>query len=148
MLLTRTGLSSLLVVVVLALAACTAQEPGVSEDEQVTADQQPDESDGGDGGDEEDAGAGETFTFVAVDIDWADTPGELPAGEVTLEIDNQGDILHDLTVEELGDETVAEAEGGETDSGAVELEPGEYTVYCSVPGHREAGMETTVTAAE
>jgi len=29
--------------------------------------------------------------------------------------------------------------------GSVELFPGEWTVICNVPGHRAAGMETTVT---
>jgi len=143
------GLGALLA---MAMAACTMQEPDIIPEEQVGAEQRAaleEEEEGaegeGEGGGE---GGGDTLTFVAEDIAWGDHPSELPAGEVTLEIDNQGAALHDITIEELGDETVAEAEGGETDSGSVTLEPGEYTVYCSVSGHREAGMETTVTAAE
>lgn len=148
---TRIVVPSLVALLMLGVAACSPQEPDITEDEQVTADERPEEpaEDGENGGGEngEEGGGGESVTFVAVDIDWEDPPEEVPAGEVTLELDNQGNTFHDLTVEELGDEVVAEAEGGETDSGTVTLEPGEYTMYCSVPGHREAGMETTVTAS-
>jgi hypothetical protein len=31
------------------------------------------------------------------------------------------------------------------DSGKVELTAGTYTIYCTIPGHRAAGMEATIT---
>lgn len=34
--------------------------------------------------------------------------------------------------------------GGPT-SGKVELKPGNYTIYCTIPGHRAAGMQANVT---
>ena len=53
------------------------------------------------------------------------------------------DIVHDLTIAEL-DAHVA-AEPGETDAGGFRAdEAGTYTFYCSVDGHRAAGMEGTL----
>ena len=58
---------------------------------------------------------------------------------------NEGGSPHDVTFEELGDDPVVVAQGGETATGTAELEPGTYTYYCSVPGHRSAGMEGELT---
>ena len=57
------------------------------------------------------------------------------------------DIVHDLTIDELDAHVVVEP--GETDTGGFRAgEPGTYAFYCSVDGHRAAGMEGTLTVEE
>jgi plastocyanin len=91
------------------------------------------------------AGGAGDVTFVADDVVYSDAPSTVPAGQVTFELVNEGNVPHDVTLEELDDEVVAHAEGGQTVTGRTELEPGTYTYYCSVPGHRAAGMEGNFT---
>lgn len=115
----------------------------VHEEEQAAAEGEG----GGEGEEGGEEGAGfpaDALVFVAVDIAYEEAPASAPAGEVTFGLDNQGGIVHDVTIEEAGDEVVVEAQGGETATGTIELEPGSFTYYCSVTGHREAGMEGTL----
>ncbi|MQB01980.1 MAG: cytochrome c oxidase subunit II, partial [Actinobacteria bacterium] len=57
------------------------------------------------------------------------------------------DLLHDFVVE--GPEFHLAADRDETATGALTIdEPGTYTFYCSVAGHREAGMEATLVVEE
>lgn len=35
-----------------------------------------------------------------------------------------------------------------SDTGKVDLKPGTYTIYCTIPGHRAAGMQATITVGE
>jgi plastocyanin len=68
------------------------------------------------------------------------------AGEVTIKLDNPAAVEHDVAIEADGEEIAKSdlvREG--TTSVSAELEPGEYVFYCSVPGHREGGMEGTLT---
>lgn len=69
------------------------------------------------------------------------------AGKVTVDFTNDSPVPHDVAIEDEGGETVGQTElisEGE-DSTEVELKPGTYKFYCTVPGHREAGMEGTLT---
>jgi plastocyanin len=68
------------------------------------------------------------------------------AGKVTIDFKNPSAIPHNVVIEEdgkelAGFEPIAEGEESET----ADLKPGTYTFYCSVPGHREAGMEGSLT---
>ncbi|MBW3659079.1 MAG: cupredoxin domain-containing protein [Actinobacteria bacterium] len=71
---------------------------------------------------------------------------EAEAGEVTVELTCEAQVAHNFVVEET-DDKVAECNAGATDTGTVELEAGDYTFYCDLPGHRAAGMEGTLTVA-
>jgi plastocyanin len=107
------------------------------------------EESGAEGGGGE--GGGETAStepvFVAIDIEYESAPSELPTGDVDLTLENNGSIEHNVVIEELGDELILDAAGGETDEATVSLEAGEYTYYCSIPGHR-ATMEGTLTVSD
>jgi plastocyanin len=135
---------------ILVLGACTAQEPEFSPEDQMAADDVPEDTGEGDGEGEGDgdAPAGDVAgTWVAIDIDYSDSPSEVPTG-ATVELVNEGGIVHDVVLEEAGDLEILLAEGGETDTATLDVDPGEYTYYCSIPGHRQAGMEGTFTVTE
>lgn len=76
-------------------------------------------------------------------------PGDITvtAGEDVAIVLRSEDLLHDFTVDELDAHVAADA--GETAEGGLRAdEPGRYTYYCTVPGHREAGMEGTLIVEE
>jgi plastocyanin len=66
------------------------------------------------------------------------------AGEVSFELTNDGSIQHTLVLEDQ-DFRLVTSKNGDVDSGAIDLDAGEYTIYCDVAGHRAGGMEATVT---
>lgn len=69
------------------------------------------------------------------------------AGAVTIAFTNASSLPHNVTVESASGETVGASEtfAGGTKNVSVSLKPGTYKFFCSVPGHRQAGMEGTLT---
>jgi plastocyanin len=69
------------------------------------------------------------------------------AGKVNIDFTNPQPIPHDVAIEDSSGKTIGQTEtiSEGSDSTVAELKPGKYTFYCSVPGHREAGMEGTLT---
>ncbi|HEY3241103.1 MAG TPA: plastocyanin/azurin family copper-binding protein [Acidimicrobiia bacterium] len=69
----------------------------------------------------------------------------VPAGPVKVTLRNEDTQLHTLSVEGQPKFKKLEATGkGESQTGTLEVGPGTYTLYCDVPGHRAAGMHTTL----
>jgi plastocyanin len=67
------------------------------------------------------------------------------AVEVTIELVNDSGIQHNVEVEGNGVEEVSDTITEGSTELTLDLEPGEYEFYCAVPGHREGGMEGTLT---
>jgi plastocyanin len=71
---------------------------------------------------------------------------EARAGRVTIEMANPSSVRHTVSIEGGGVDQEGETVGeGGTSTVSVELRPGRYDFYCSVPGHRQGGMEGTLT---
>lgn len=61
------------------------------------------------------------------------------AGDLEVESPNDSDVPHNIVIDGKGEGAVVEKGGNSTFRAS--FTPGEYTFYCSVPGHREGGME-------
>ena len=69
-----------------------------------------------------------------------------PAGEITLVMENPSSVEHNIAVKgDDVDEKGPVVGEDETSEVTATLEAGEYTFYCSVPGHEAAGMTGTLT---
>ncbi len=68
-----------------------------------------------------------------------------PAGEVTFTSPNESSVPHNIAVEGNGVDELGEVvQNGGVSEIKAKLKPGTYAFYCSVPGHREGGMEGTL----
>jgi len=70
-------------------------------------------------------------------------------GTYTFTVDNEGQGPHSLHIvgpglEDQGTSTIA---SGGTSSLTVTLGSGSYELYCSLPGHKENGMDITITVS-
>jgi plastocyanin len=135
-----------LVFAALALAACGSDNGTTTETEAtsgVAAGESEAAEEGGGGGStieiEADPGGGLAYTEEEVTT---------KAGDVTIDFNNPQPVGHDVDVETEGGEDIGKTEIITEGSDSVTLKglkPGKYTFFCSVPGHREAGMEGTLT---
>jgi plastocyanin len=74
----------------------------------------------------------------------------LKAGKVTIKFVNRAPVPHNLTIQKGTGASGPFVAGTATFASAsaklnATLKPGTYTFYCSVPGHRAAGMQGTLT---
>ena len=71
------------------------------------------------------------------------------AGKDTVKFTNMSQLPHNMTIVTAGGSQVGATPTftGGTKTITVDLKPGTYTFYCSVPGHRQAGMQGTLTVS-
>ena len=72
---------------------------------------------------------------------------EAPAGTVTIHLTNDSPVPHNVSIEGNGVDVAGETFTGGSKDTVADLQPGTYAFYCSVPGHRQAGMEGTLTVS-
>jgi uncharacterized cupredoxin-like copper-binding protein len=65
------------------------------------------------------------------------------AGKFTFDVKNDGKIAHDLAIK--GGAKTDLIQPGGTATLTATLKPGKYHLYCSVPGHEQAGMKVDIT---
>ncbi len=136
-------LFALVALVPFTLAAC-----GGDDDETTSAETTTEETTEADTETEADAGGGTVAVSAAADGTLAFDQTELTAsaGPTTFEFENPASLGHDFCLEQDGSEVGCSEEISEDSSTLdADLETGDYTYYCSVPGHREGGMEGTLT---
>ncbi len=169
-LLAATGVAALAVALAVALAACgDDEEEEAAAPTATTAAEEPTAT--------EAAGTtpepGEEATTLPVELNEFSIAGEggaalasVPAGEVTFEASNLGQIAHELVViktdtdpaqlpksdgdadEDAAGQVIGEIEefpAGEVETGTFVLEAGTYALICNIPDHYESGMYAQLT---
>jgi len=136
----------------LALAACGSSSSSNTTTSEETAGGSAGASkeETSEGGKEAEGGSGGTVKVEANpegNLEFVQKSLTAKAGTDTLEFTNESPVPHDVKIENSKGEEIGGTEivSGGTETATVELEPGTYTFFCSVPGHRQAGMEGTLT---
>jgi plastocyanin len=138
----------LLALASVALVACGSSGSSSSESTATTTETSAESagggSSGGSGGESVvkiEAAEGSTLAYMQKEV-------KAKAGQVSIEFTNPQSLSHDVAVESSSGEEVGATElvaSGKAVTTISDLKPGKYTFYCTVPGHREAGMEGTLT---
>lgn len=141
----------------LALAAVALVACGGDDDEETTTSgtttEAPSEAGGAAGGaaKEGGAGGGSVLKIAAVPdtgLEYTTDEATAEAGDLTVEFENPQTLTHDVAIEDENGNQVGKTEliaDSSTSADIGNVKPGTYTFYCTVPGHREAGMEGTLT---
>jgi plastocyanin len=135
-----------------ALVACGSSSSSSSSNTTTASNESGGNANGGAGKESSGGSSGggstlEVETDPAGQLAYTTTEASAKAGKVTVDFKNPQGLTHDVAIEDESGKTVGKTEliaEGE-DSTTVNLKPGTYHYFCTVPGHREAGMEGTLT---
>ena len=92
--------------------------------------------------------AAEAIAVGVMDFMIEPTDVEVAGPMVTIDVTNDGPTPHNLTVRDEAGEVLMGTEdlsAGDTATISARLEPGDYTIFCALPGHESLGMSGTLT---
>jgi uncharacterized cupredoxin-like copper-binding protein len=90
----------------------------------------------------------QTVSFSENEFTIAPATMNLKAGKYVFQAQNTGKFPHDLHIQPQGSADLASSTMMQPTQSAnfqVTLQKGTYTIYCAVDGHRQRGMEGTIT---
>lgn len=90
-------------------------------------------------------GTGDGLTVTMTDFAFDPDPISVTGDEAQLLVVNDGQVVHNLVIPELGKGTPEVQAGDDFELDLTDQPPGTYRVICDIPGHVEAGMETEIT---
>jgi plastocyanin len=88
-----------------------------------------------------------TLTIEAHDVYFTPKTVKAPPGKLEIHYVELGSQQHTLVIDGVKGFKLTVSPGAKSDTGTVDLKPGEYIYYCTVPGHRSQGMQGTITVA-
>jgi plastocyanin len=148
--------SSKLLVLPLAIGALFFAGCGGSDDssdngssaDTSTTQSQPADNSGSNGSDT--AGGAQTLALAADPsgaLAYDTTELTAKPGKVTVDFTNDAPIPHDVKFEDSNGKEIGGTDiiTGESATAEINVKPGTYTFFCSVPGHEAAGMKGTLT---
>jgi plastocyanin len=89
--------------------------------------------------------AGVVLNLTGTEYSFDPTSVKASAGRTTIRFTDKGATEHDLSIDALHVHIAAAP--GKTAETTLTLTPGTYTFYCTVPGHRQSGMQGTLTVS-
>jgi plastocyanin len=148
----KVGAFLVLAIAALALVACGSSSDSSSSTTEASGGESQAEQGGGAPEESSSAsgGSGSTLEFEADpngELAYTSTSETAKAGKVAVAFKNPQSLTHDVAIEDSSGKEVGATEliADGSDTTSVDLKPGTYTYFCTVPGHREAGMEGTLT---
>ena len=83
--------------------------------------------------------AGVVLGLTGTEYAFVPPTAKAAAGKTTIRFTNKGTMEHDFVIDVLHVKLAAKP--GKTAETTVTLKPGAYPFYCSIPGHRQSGMQ-------
>jgi uncharacterized cupredoxin-like copper-binding protein len=87
----------------------------------------------------------DTLKVNAGNVYFKPTELDTQPGIVEIDLHNQESGVHDLVIKDIPGFQLEVSGEGSNASGKVELTKKKYEFYCTIPGHKEAGMRGTIT---